>query len=278
MKGPSINRIKPTIKIGFLISIVLLWASCDKKEAIKTTEEKPEDKKIDTPASEPEHFSYHWDFEGSGFPTDLTREVPRDAHSIISDPTDPGNRVMRSIMAQGAYRSEVRINRFFDVGTDFWIGFRMMRPNSGHTGTVVNFQVGPFSTDGGISWNGLHQFSSNITDDRMQHKTFASIKGGQTIRIIEEYTGALGSGNWGHWEKWVIHCKFRDSEEGVLKIWRNDQLLVSKVARNGFEDTITMIKWGAYIGSNNQATAETVVYFDDVKIMGANGSYNDVAP
>lgn len=181
-------------------------------------------------------------------------------------------------MAQGAYRSEVRLNRFFDVGTDFWIGFRMMRPNSGHyypdsrNSNVVNFQVGPISFDGGSTWHGLHQLQSNIKDNHMRHKTFPNVVG------IEDDVKILGPGNWGNWEKWVIHSKFRDSENGILKIWRNDVLVHSNVARNGVENAKTMIKWGAYIGANNQAQTDTEVYFDDITIMGANGSYNDVAP
>ncbi len=274
-----------TMKSIIFISgfILLVIASCQKNSAFYTetqdghiSQDIMDDVVVSSSEDSVESFFYHWNFTYSNNAFhDLVKESPQTAQTRDWDPLDSTNRVMKTTMPAGVYRTEVRMSRKFNVGTEFWIGFRMLRPYGGHNGFVVNFQIGPryyIADTSSAGSSGLHQLSTVRSADSSRIQTFGN---GVPIASYKNYLDKI---NWGQWEKWVIHCRYQADSTGLLEVWKNDTLVFSHAGQNGMPGTMTSVKWGAYNGKEHPATAETIVYFDDITVASGEYGYADVAP
>src|SRR5690606_40226582 len=121
-----------TMKSIIFISgfILLVIASCQKNSAFYTetqdghiSQDIMDDVVVSSSEDSVESFFYHWNFTYSNNAFhDLVKESPQTAQTRDWDPLDSTNRVMKTTMPAGVYRTEVRMSRKFNVGTEFWIG------------------------------------------------------------------------------------------------------------------------------------------------------------
>jgi hypothetical protein len=88
----------------------------------------------------------------------------------------------------------------------------------------------------------------------------------------------------GEWVDWVFHYKI-DDQDGIIRIWRNGELVVDFTGDNHQIEKHdgTYLKFGLYASQFKKLTtmpdgASRTVYHDEIRIAGADGSYELVAP
>ncbi len=76
------------------------------------------------------------------------------------------------------------------------------------------------------------------------------------------------------WYEWTVHVKWSYQEDGFLEIWKNNELVVSKVGPNTYNDAIgPFLRIGIYQSGgweNRQATLKELL-LDDVEIVKIDG-------
>lgn len=95
------------------------------------------------------------------------------------------------------------------------------------------------------------------------------------------YVGPRGVDQWIHY---VVDYQRSHNTSGVVRIWRNDVLVVNDTGRNYFEDAaIPSIKWGLYCyrwataGDQGSVVPYRVLYLDAIGVYGASSTYDEVA-
>jgi hypothetical protein len=93
----------------------------------------------------------------------------------------------------------------------------------------------------------------------------------------------VGNVEKGKWVDWVVHAKWSYKSDGILKVWKDGELLVNYAGPNLFNDQQPeFIMFGVYKARwNHELPSQRntlTVYFDGIKVGDANSSYNDVAP
>ena len=231
---------------------------------------------------------YQWDFENNNPMHDLL-EVNSNV-TILKDPLDSmKNKVMCCFLPNGEYRTEAsvgnpKIHYFYadsiDVnnGDEFWVGVRILKFKENYSGLNKSpsiFQIGPVQnpiTYKGSTSAGHYQLLLNTQTDQWILREY-------NTQYNPNYTrDNISPVNYGKWENFVFHCKFRSNSTGLIEIWKNGKIIYSVTRPNGIKYDRTRIKWGVYIGAGNTAHEPLKCYFDDIKIGGAKSSYNEVAP
>ncbi|UXO94061.1 heparin lyase I family protein [Pseudanabaena phage Pan5] len=95
------------------------------------------------------------------------------------------------------------------------------------------------------------------------------------------FVGLRGEDQWVHY---VVDYQRTHLPTGVVRVWRNDILVVNDTGRNYFEDAaIPSIKWGLYcyrwasVGDQGSVVPYRVLYLDAIGVYGASSTYEDVA-
>jgi hypothetical protein len=93
----------------------------------------------------------------------------------------------------------------------------------------------------------------------------------------------LGSYQTEKWNDFVFHVKWSYDSGGLLEVWQDGKLIVSKTGPNYYNDKrgpyfkIGMYK-GGWKGQPEKSTvSERNIYFDEVRVGDANARYEDVA-
>ena len=263
-----------------LLSVFAISTACGKKGGEKPAPENPE-----KPAAT--GLLYQWDFEGNIPIHDFNEITPN--VSVVADPLDPANRVMLCVLPVGEYRTEVcagasKIHYFYadstnvEHGDEFWVGVRILKMLEYYSGTNAYpsiFQIGPVQNPVTYPQEtsfGHYQLHLNTKTDKWRLREFKS------VYDPNEYADDIAPLNYGRWEKFVFHCIFRSNDTGLLEIWKNGVKVYSQKRQNGIKYDRTRIKWGVYIGAGNSVNSDVKCYFDDIKIGGANSSYDEVTP
>ncbi|MEN6334745.1 MAG: polysaccharide lyase [Phycisphaerales bacterium] len=128
-----------------------------------------------------------------------------------------------------------------------------------------------FTTDGRWSW---------VSRWDAKRNTFESGK--------REYGGVhtydLGAYRTGVWTDWVVHVKWSYGPDGFLKIWKDGRPAVDQDGPNAFNDAAgPFFKMGLYKGwadrkKGRDGVTRRVLYQDEFRMAGADGTYDDVAP
>ena len=97
------------------------------------------------------------------------------------------------------------------------------------------------------------------------------------VSTNQEHDGELFDlGNYEEdlWYEWTVHVKWSYQEDGFLEIWKNNELVVSKVGPNTYNDAIgPYLRLGIYQPGgweNRQATLKELL-LDDVEIVKIDG-------
>ena len=236
-------------------------------------------------AEKPKALMYQWNFSESNPLHDLN-ELTANV-SIVADPLDSTNKVMQFVLSDGEYRSEASVGAksphyFYADSTDevhgdeFWIGVRILKFKEPFTGSNTNvsiFQIGPvhniyFPKNG----KGHYQLRLSTTTNKWKLREFESLCDPHSCN------DDISSVNYGKWDRFVFHCRFRSNDTGLLEIWKNDVKIYSATRQNGIKNARTRIKWGVYLGAENTVHETIKCYFDDIKIGGLEANYDLVNP
>jgi hypothetical protein len=87
----------------------------------------------------------------------------------------------------------------------------------------------------------------------------------------------------GQWVDWVVYAKWSYNSDGVLKIWKNSNIVVDHRGPNTYNDkNPQFFKFGIYNWwwSKHTPSPSDVLtaYYDEIKIGDKNSSYENVAP
>lgn len=227
-----------------------------------------------------------WDFEKE--PTGLNG-YPSTNIQIVADPLNPANKVMKVSLPEGEYRTEVSptkrnstsLNYFhaddssLESGDEFWLGIKILKPKEIFSGQPVIVQIGPINNptnNPGVTSAGHYQLQWKSDINKWRWREFSS-----TFNPNSTATDMV-TVNYGVWEKFVFHCKFKSNANGLIEVWRNGELIYRVARQNGTAKSQTRIVWGVYTGIGNTNHPYASCYYDDVKIGNRNASYDDVAP
>jgi polysaccharide lyase-like protein len=225
------------------------------------------------------------------------------AHSakIVNSPVRTGTKAVKMTLLPtdegylyGGYRDPVTRAEFekwnlYSIGDAQWYGFSVY--------------IDPAWKDSTSDPNGAVLAQWHSTKDSCDQASYANL----TIRYKEttnswivktdsdsnacststSYTRqewSVGSAAKGVWVDWVIYVKWSYQSDGILKVWKNGQLVLDKTGPNAFNNAGKggFLKWGVYKSwwsvKTPAATDILIAYYDSLKVGDANSSYNDVAP
>ena len=262
--------------IFIFVNLMLLLISCN------NAVEEP----VKPPVADYSKVFLQWDFETE--PTGLLG-YPSNDIQIVADPLNPTNKVMMCSSPEGVYRTEVSpmmrkstsLNYFhaddssLETGDEFWLGIRILKVHEDFDCNPSIVQIGPINNptnNPGVTSAGHYQLQWKSSYNKWRWREFKS------TYDPNETTSDVVTVNYGSWEKFVFHCKFKSNATGLIEVWKDGQLIYSVTRQNGTAKSQTRIVWGVYGGIGNTAHPNLVCYFDDVKIGNRNASYNDVVP
>jgi hypothetical protein len=112
---------------------------------------------------------------------------------------------------------------------------------------------------------------------RKMHGAWQLVTYGQNVWTIRGHHGRgvsepkgiskqVGGVEFGKWETWVFHVRFRDDKQGLIEIWRDGKPVFERRGVNGAKGDIMRIKWGAYVGTGNSPKKAVTTLFDNVTI------------
>lgn len=94
----------------------------------------------------------------------------------------------------------------------------------------------------------------------------------------------LGAYEPGVWTDFVFHIKWSYQSDGLIEVWKNGKLVLTKTGPNTYNDQLgPYLKVGIYkagwgVAKRTSSTTERTIYIDEVRIGDANSNYASIAP
>lgn len=216
-----------------------------------------------------------------------------------NSPVDAGDRVragggaMKTVLDRNKDRYPDRTEvqgPSAEIGKEYWYGFSILLPEDYIPDRiweiVAQWHAAP-DTRLGEKWRNP-VLALSTTNGRWgwvsrwdaKRNTFES--GKREYGGVREYD--LGEYQRGVWTDWVVHVKWSYESDGFLQIWKDGKLVVDQNGPNAFNDASgPFFKMGMYKGwgdpkKNCDAVTRRVLYHDEFRMAGADGTYQDVAP
>ena len=263
-------------RLFIFVSLIFLLMSCN------SAVEEP----VKPPVADFSKVFLQWDFEKE--PTGLLG-YPSANIQIVTDPLNPANKVMKVNLPEGEYRTEVSPNmrtssslNYFhaddssiETGDEFWLGIRILKVHEDFDCNPSIVQIGPINNptnNPGVTSAGHYQLQWKSSYNKWRWREFQSTFDPNTTSTD------MVTVNYGVWEKFVFHCKFKSNVNGLIEIWKDGQLIYGVTRQNGTAKSQTRIVWGVYGGAGFTTHPNLVCYFDDIKIGNRNAGYDDVVP
>jgi rhamnogalacturonyl hydrolase YesR len=226
---------------------------------------------------------YEEDFESGEFSLTLSGNSPKVIK--VADARD-GQYVMKSKItpsSENSYRTEAssRNKLVFEVGEEYWVGISIKLDE--------DFLAGSFHDQGIVlQW---HYFDWLHPEVRDAQPLLLRYIGKDTIIVENEVlqeTMARVPADIGEWVDYIFHYKI-DDQNGIIQVWRNGERIVDWKGDNHQIEKHdgAYLKFGLYSAQYNpkkdfyQPMSEgnsRTVYHDELRIAGADGSYELVAP
>jgi hypothetical protein len=260
------------------------------------------------PIDSAENF-YQWDFE-SVIPLHnllIEDESPiKNSVSIVADPLNPDNKVLKTVLLKGNDRTEVSLYSAdlknilyfysdaakgfkdksssvpdnYSLGNEVWISMKVLKIQEQNSNGIKPciMQLGPVSNitlNPPVSSSGFCQLRMRNGLTPNDNKWNWRIFGGRifTPVALDIDNNFVKSTN-DKWEKFIIHCKYTKSMDGIIEVWKDGVKYINIVGANAIENNRFRIKWGLYLGIGNHVDDDLTCYFDDVKIAGSNSSFD----
>lgn len=246
------------------------------------------------------------DFEDGG----LADYVVIGGNPVIStERARDGSRALKSVIDYGSMtgtfdsvRTETKPNDPPDgpyiksgrpiIGQDYWYGFSIFLPSdfvpSEDWEIVTQWHVDPDSAEERArnppmtitTTDGRWGMRSSWDDNPITQK---DANGKWIYGGTNRYD--LGPYKTGVWTDWVVHVKWSYKADGVLEVWKDGVKVINQMnIPNCYNDNKgPYIKFGIYKGWTSGSRPEPgitkrILYHDEFRMAGANGSYDTVAP
>lgn len=214
---------------------------------------------------------------------------------LSSDVARSGRYSMKTVLNRAtsptSYRTEVSLNGRvkFVQGEDNWYGFSVYLP-SNYVADPVWEIVAQWHN---IPDENLGESNTNLNPPLGLHTekgkwTLLSIWDSRPVTNKANYEGKqnydLGAYETNKWTDWVFHIKWVPDSTGILQVWKDGKLVIDKRGPIGFNDAeVPYFKFGLYKGWRDRqnpagVVSERVLYHDEIRVAGAGGRYEDVAP
>jgi hypothetical protein len=207
------------------------------------------------------------------------------------------------IAKAGDFRSEITAGpaspapRSFEIGETYWYGVSIMPcqtlSKSPFPEAVFQFHSTPDGVPGETWSSGLNPPVALYCDGARWTLTVRGDSRPITQKGNYEFSRTkidLGAAVPGKWADWVFQIRWRSDIEGILRVWRDQELVYEGRHPNCYNDTVgPYLKLGvyaSYLRSDRETRAEAikaglgdrVYYFDALRIGGETASFDDVAP
>jgi hypothetical protein len=193
-----------------------------------------------------------------------------------------GNYMMKSQLTPSSKdpkRTEVSLNTtslMYEVDREYWTGISIKIDNDFN-------DFSRFDDQGMLmQWHYKNWLHPEAPDKQPLLLRFT----GDEVRVHNEVLGkymATVPPAYGEWVDWVFHVKFSDVD-GIIQVWRNGELIVDWTGDNHQTEMIegAYLKFGLYSyqyqNSPMPSSATRTVFHDELRIAGADGNYESVAP
>lgn len=214
------------------------------------------------------------DFRCSGNCPKITTEFAREGTSSLRSYINRYN-------SKESYRTEITFQGGIDgrqkmvYNRDYWVGFSTLFPqNWKHSGTTEIVAQVHTTQEGGVplairAGKGYWQVLSRGNRTKMT-----------TYDLNSVYD------DLGRWVDWVVRYKPSYRSEGVLKVWKDGELVVNQIGRpTAFKAEVgPYFKFGMYLSWRDRDCCDDMppgkkVYHDALRIAsGPNVKFRDVAP
>ncbi len=170
---------------------------------------------------------------------------------------------------------------FFNVHSkEYWIGFSVFIPNDWAIDSQPELIFQLHGNGGGRT----PPFALYMMGDQWEWINRWQPDSSKINSVAGEVSLWKGTFEKGKWVDWVIHAVWSYKEDGFLEIIKDSKILVKRNGPNCYNDACGMrgpqtgiYKWPwREVGPSD--VKERTIYLDEFKIVGAKGSYCDVAP
>ena len=218
-------------------------------------------------------------FESGTLPFKASGNAPE---VIATDDARAGKYVMKSQLNQKskiAERTELSINKKnvnFDIGKEYWVGISIK------LGEDFRNRSDLYDQGMLLQWHYRDWLHPEV---RGAQPLVLRYRGGKVHvhnEVLQEYMASV-SPAYGEWVDWVIHVKFSNTDR-IIQVWRNGRKIVDWVGDNHQEEKHegAYLKFGLYSFQYAKMSHKPIftrtVYHDELRIAGAEGSYELVVP
>ena len=164
----------------------------------------------------------------------------------------------------------------FDVGKEYWVGISIKLGE--------DFRDSADFDDQGmiLQWHYRDWLHPEVRDAQPLLLRFRDDKVHVHNEVLQKYMASVPPA-YGQWVDWVIHVKFAD-EDGITQVWRDGKRIVDWRGDNHQTEKHegAYLKFGLYSAQYEKSPQETdpkrTVYHDELRVAGADGNYELVAP
>ena len=193
-----------------------------------------------------------------------------------------GKYVMKSELTRSSKvskRTEVSVSDKivnFDVGKEYWVGISIKLGEEFRDSSDFNDQ-GML-----LQWHYRDWLHPEVRDAQPLLLRFRNDKVHVHNEVLQKYMASV-SPAYGEWVDWVIHVKFADTD-GIIQVWRNGKRIVDWRGDNHQTEKHegAYLKFGLYSSQYETKPPKIdfrrVVYHDELRVAGVDGSYELVAP
>jgi len=218
-------------------------------------------------------------FESGVLPFKASGNAPE----VVEVPnTRAGKYVMKSELKPSSKvrnRTEASVSKKivnFDVGKEYWVGISIKLGEDFRDTTEFN--------DQGIllQWHYRDWLHPEVRDAQPLVLRFRDDKVHVHNEVLQKFMASVPPA-YGEWVDWVIHVKFDDAN-GIIQVWRQGKQIVDWRGDNHQTEKHegAYLKFGLYSSQyrKNQSKVDftRTAYHDELRIAGADGSYELVAP
>lgn len=213
--------------------------------------------------------------------------VPASDITIVSDISRMGGSAMRVVCNSnapynGSYRSEIRFDDDNTLnGWERWIGFSTYLPASYVSDLRDNILFQMHASEDANDVGNSPSICFNIRSGIWQMITTYSAAATQTGSDDANLKIDMGAVATEQWDDWVVYVKFAWDSTGIVKVWRNNTLVVNYTGPNTFNDARPpYLKLGLYIDDwaddGVDVATQRVAYYDEFRYADHTGNYNSV--
>ncbi|MES2594858.1 MAG: polysaccharide lyase [Verrucomicrobiota bacterium] len=216
------------------------------------------------------------DFETGELPQLGLQKAQDDSLSIVTTPVRAGKHAAKTLLrvtdpevnsGQRAEFSDGKKMTKIEMEKDYWYGLSIFVPEDFKPTSKSNAVL--------FQWHTQQGGPSPVLSIRVQGDEWL-INGNATEKRRTLARLPLVKGKW---TDWVVHARWSAKTDGFWTIWKDDVEIVNErdIITQYPEELGPYAKFGQYHSVDEKAP-QNIVFFDEYRVAGPSGSYEQVAP